>query len=75
MNTPDWHDLDAWRARLRAATDIRTRRAVIADWATAAGGRVELDLLLLPPELPPRLARAEMTAMASYVGIQRKVSP
>jgi hypothetical protein len=70
---PDWHDLDVWRARLRAALDIRTRRTVIADWAIAAGGGVEHDLLLLPPDLPPRLARAETTAMASYVGIRREL--
>jgi hypothetical protein len=73
--TPDWHDVDAWRARLRAAVDIPARRAVVADWAIAAGGRVEHDLLVLPPDLPRRLARAEMTAMASYVGIRWKMQP
>src|SRR5688572_5323821 len=28
---PEWHNVDAWRARLREAVDIPTRRAVIAD--------------------------------------------
>src|SRR5215207_323030 len=69
---PDWHDVDAWRARLREAVDIPARRAVIADWAIATGGHVEHDQLVLPPDLPPRLATAEMTAMASYVGIRRE---
>jgi hypothetical protein len=62
-----------WRARLREAVDIAARRAVIADWAVAAGGRVERDLLILPSDLPLRLASVEMTAMASCVRIRREV--
>jgi hypothetical protein len=64
-----WADLDGWRRLWREAPDVDTRRAVVAAWAAAAGGEVRNGMLRLPPDLPRRLARAEMMANASHVGL------
>jgi hypothetical protein len=49
---------------------------VLAAWAEAAGGEVRDGTLRLPSGLPRRLARAEMTANAGYVGLAvAEVSP
>jgi hypothetical protein len=55
-----WTDLDAWRARIRHNATLVERREVVRAWAEAAGGRVEGDTLILPPELPRGLALAEL---------------
>ena len=67
---PDWTDIDAWRARERAAEgDPGRLRKVAAAWAAAAGGAAS-DRAVVLPRLPNCMALAELKALAQGAGLE-----
>jgi hypothetical protein len=54
---PAWNDLDAWRARLRAAADVQAQRSIVLQWAQVAGATVNGRSFVLPDNLPLDMRR------------------
>ena len=68
MDRPDWKDIDAWRARERAAEgDPDCLREVATEWAAAAGGFASGGAVVLP-KLSNCMALAELKALAQGAG-------
>jgi hypothetical protein len=65
-----WDNLDGWRRRLKDCASIATRREIVADWARAAGGSVEGNVVILPVGLPRGLALAELKTQAMIAGLE-----
>jgi hypothetical protein len=67
---PPWPDVDALRRAYGEARGVEAKRAMVAEWAAAAGGRVENGALLLPADVPNSLALATLKTYARCVGLR-----
>src|SRR3954452_16813757 len=62
---PRWPDLDTLREAYGEARGVEAKRAMVAEWAAAAGGKVEDGILLLPAGVS-KGAALEIATLKTY---------